>query len=93
MLVVAPYTAWLYATSSVDPLPIWCFALPSIAPLALLLGEVAALRRRSAWVTVPVRLALVLVPCAIAVFLALAPVKNVALARAWSPAPSLPAVA
>jgi hypothetical protein len=73
LLVVSLIVAWLYMVSSGDALPAASFVLPAAAPLALWLGELPLLRRRSPWLAVPVRWALVAAICGVAVALALRP--------------------
>jgi hypothetical protein len=52
-------------------LPVACLALPVAAPLVLWVGEARIVDRRPGWLAAALRVAIVLVPCAIAVGLVL----------------------
>jgi len=52
-------------------LNIFCFTLPIIAPLMLWIGEFPVMQKLKSWQSITLRLALVLLPCAVAIAIAI----------------------
>lgn len=72
MLVVGPFVAWLYMTSSGGGVPDACFVLPLLAaPAAAWAGEIPALRKRSPALAGAIAWLVAIVLCGAALGLAL----------------------